>query len=156
MLLPSWDEEKHSLSDRIKIRHEWWHNRRQVWVPCGSWSMCHLQACICSLLCLGGIQLHERTPTARFVYIPTTTLESKRRLESHEVDDISFVKDEHGKTKKAPQSMVYDPRPPELQKTTAQEKEISTLRDNTGIPSSFLHLLPLPNLTGASLNTGQH
>ena len=78
----------------------------------------------------------------------------KRRLESHEVDDISFVKDEHGKTKKTPQSMVYDPRPPELQKTTA--REISTLRDtlaNTGIPSSFLHLLPLPNLTGTSLNT---
>ena len=71
----------------------------------------------------------------------------KRHLESREVDDITFVKEEYGKEKRRTLSMVYDPRPTEFKSTSVAE--ISTLRDglsSTGKAVSLLHL-PLPDST---------
>ena len=70
----------------------------------------------------------------------------KRRLPPQEVEEISFIKEEYGKSKRPVQPMVYDPRPVELQCTTAAE--IEALRDTlyaTGKDVAFLHVLPLPN-----------
>ena len=70
----------------------------------------------------------------------------KRRLPPQEVEEIMFVKEEYGKSKRPMQPMVYDPRPTELQHTTTTE--IEALRDAllaTGKNVAFLHVLPLPN-----------
>ena len=49
----------------------------------------------------------------------------KRKLEPCNVADISFVKHEHGKQKRPTSSMVYDPRPIEMQSTS--DTEIASL-----------------------------
>ena len=70
----------------------------------------------------------------------------KRRLPPQEVEDITFVKEEYGKTKRQLQSMAYDPRPTEFQCTTTTE--VKLLRDTlsaSGKDIAFVHLLPLTN-----------
>ena len=51
----------------------------------------------------------------------------KRRLPPQEIDEITFIKEEYGKSKRPMQPMQYDPRPAELQHTSTDE--IRGLRD---------------------------
>ena len=70
----------------------------------------------------------------------------KRKLDCRNVEDISFVKYEYKKEKKAPQSLVYDPRPPSLRSTS--EASLHTLKEDlqkTGKDVVLLHLLPGPS-----------
>ena len=70
----------------------------------------------------------------------------KRRLPPQEIDQITFIKEEYGKSKRPMQPMQYDPRPAELQHTS--NEEIIGLRDAllaTGKDVAFLHVLPLPS-----------
>ena len=67
----------------------------------------------------------------------------KRKLDACAVDNISFVKDEYGKEKKVPQSLVFDPRPPSLRSTS--ESSLETLRQDlvkTKKDIVLIHLLP--------------
>ena len=69
----------------------------------------------------------------------------KRRLDSREVEEIAFVKEEYGKNKRHSGTMVFDPRPIELQCTSPGE--VSALRNSladVGKDIAFLHLLSLP------------
>ena len=70
----------------------------------------------------------------------------KRRLPPQEVEEIAFIKEEYGKSKRPLPSMVYDPRPTEFQCTTSAEVE--SIRDTllaSGSDIALLHLLPLAN-----------
>jgi hypothetical protein len=74
---------------------------------------------------------------------------------SQEVEEISFIKEEYGKSKRPMQPMVYDPRPVELQHTTAAE--IEALRDAlsaTRKDIAFLHVLPLPSPIASNSGKG--
>ena len=81
----------------------------------------------------------------------------KRRLPPQEVDEIIFVNEEYCKSKRPVQPMQYDPRPAELQHTTADK--IEGLRDallSTGKDIAFLHVqslpIPIASNSGKGLN----
>ena len=79
----------------------------------------------------------------------------KRHLTPQEIDEITFVKEEYGKSKRPMQPMQYDPRPAELQHTSADE--IKVLRDAllaTGKDVAFLHILPLPSPIASNSGKG--
>ena len=68
----------------------------------------------------------------------------KRKLEPCNVADISCVKHEHGKQKRPASSMVYDPRPIEMQSTS--HTKIASLRQKiieSGEDIGLIHLLPI-------------
>lgn len=77
----------------------------------------------------------------------------KRKLDAANVDDITFIKHEHGKKKRLASHRVYDPRPAGLAQTS--ETKISSLRDRlveTGKDIALLYLLlpPLPIMNTAT------
>ena len=67
----------------------------------------------------------------------------KRKLEPCNVDDITFVKPEFGKSKKQMRYVPYDPRPTELSSTS--DADISSLREKLSKIEkdiALLHVLP--------------
>lgn len=75
----------------------------------------------------------------------------KRKLDSEMMEEIKFVKHEHGKVKREIKCHAYDPRPNDLQRTTAEEvsqfkSELSELKRSC----AFLHILHSDDITHPS------
>ena len=66
----------------------------------------------------------------------------KRKLDSEVMDEIKFVKHEHGKVKREIKCHTYDPRPIDLQQTTAEEvSQFKSMLCELKRSCSFLHIL---------------
>ena len=68
----------------------------------------------------------------------------KRMLKPQHVDEIKFIKHEHGKIKREHTKAVYDPRPQHLQHTADHEVEqFYTRLSSFSKPCGFLHVVTL-------------
>jgi hypothetical protein len=83
-----------------------------------------LRGAASTLLCFGKVESRQLYNTQHVHQkLQEWNRPRKRTLKPQHVDEIKFIKHEHGKIKREHTKMVYDPRPQHLQHTANNEVE---------------------------------